>query len=289
MATKRLGRGLEALIPDIPETKNNDKQKNSIAEVEISSIAPNPFQPRNDFDPTNLEELKQSISSSGLITPITVRRYNNGYQLIAGERRFRAVQSLGYKTVPSYILEVDDNARMLELALVENVQRENLNPVEEALGYQRLIDECKLTQEEVAHKVGKERATVANFLRLLNLKKPILESLRKGDFSAGHARALLSIVDPDEQSALWKKIVKDKISVRQAEKFAKNSVAGKKRKIKKDEKSVSYEIQDTENTLRQILGTQVRIQMKGKGGVLELEFYSQDDLQRLLELIQNVQ
>lgn len=156
MATKRLGKGLSALIPDIPEP-GTGQQSESLTDIKISSISPNPFQPRTEFDPVALEDLKQSIKEKGIITPITVRPFRDGYQLIAGERRLRAVQELGLEGIPAFVLRVDNDEEMLELALIENIQRENLNPIEEALAYQRLIDECHLTQEQVAKNVGKER------------------------------------------------------------------------------------------------------------------------------------
>ena len=282
MATKRLGKGLQALIADVSEEV---EAKESIREIEVSRIAPNPFQPRDDFDSDSLEELKQSISSNGLITPISVRPHGSGYQLIAGERRLRAVQKLGYSSVPAYILEVDSDARMLELALVENVQRQDLNPIEEALGYQRLIEECELTQEQVAGKVGKDRATVANSVRLLKLPASIRESLSKGELSAGHARAILSVSEKNRQIELWKKTVKEQLSVRKLEKLAKATNQEKKTK-KKQTQSIPYELQEAENTLRRVLGTQVRIKTQGKGGVVEVEYYGLDDLERILELMQ---
>ena len=284
MVTKRLGRGLQALIPDI--NLDDGRQADRIREIELARISANPYQPRTDFDPTSLEELKQSISANGLITPITVRPHGSGFQLIAGERRLRAVQDLGYTSIPAYVLEIADDGRMLELALVENVQRENLNPIEEALAYQRLIEECQLTQETVAQKVGKDRVTIANSLRLLKLADQIQESVRKGEISAGHARALVSVTERGRQIELWKKTVKDQLSVRQIERLSKAGAPGKK--TAKKEHTVAPQIQEAEDTLRRIFGTQVRIHMHGKGGVIELEFYSETDLDRLLELMQKI-
>ena len=285
MVTKRLGRGLQALIPDVPQEQDGVKPE-AIREIEVSRISANPFQPRTDFDPASLDELKQSIFNNGLITPITVRPHHNGYQLIAGERRLRAVQDLGYATIPAYILEITDDARMLELALIENVQREDLNPIEEAQGYQRLIEECRLTQEDVAQKVGKDRATIANSLRLLKLADPIKESLKKGELSAGHARALLGIPEQPKQLEAWKRIVKDQLTVRQVEKLAQS--ANRDKKPRKKERQTPNEIREAEDTLRRIFGTQVHIQVTGKGGVISLEFYSETDLNRLLELMQKL-
>ncbi len=287
MVTKRLGRGLQALIPEVSAEQSNNAKAGSIHQVEISRIVANPFQPRTDFAPQALEELKQSIAENGLVTPVTVRSHNNGYQLIAGERRLRAVQELGYTTIPAYVLEIHDERQMLEMALIENVQRENLNPVEEALGYQRLIDECDLTQEEVSQKVGKDRATIANALRLLKLPDAIQDSLRKGEVTAGHARALLGFSDRSQQLDLWKKIVKDQMSVRQVEKLVQRSNKPKTN-AKKKSPTAPYAIREAEDKLRRIFGTQVRIHLQGKGGKIELEFYSDNDLERLLELMQKI-
>jgi ParB family chromosome partitioning protein len=290
-----LGRGLSALIPDLSaEGDNNSTAKDgyvregSIHEVEISRIAANPFQPRTDFAPQALAELKQSISENGLVTPITIRPHNNGYQLIAGERRLRAVQELGYERIPAYVLEVRDDRQMLEMALIENVQRENLNPIEEALGYQRLIDECNLTQETAAQKVGKDRVTIANALRLLKLPDSIQESLRKGELSAGHARALLGFPERSQQIDLWKTILKNGLSVRQVEKLVQHSTKPKNKTKKKISPTAPYAIREAEDKLRRIFGTQVHIHLQGKGGKIELEFYSDNDLERLLELMQKI-
>ncbi|MGH7492438.1 MAG: ParB/RepB/Spo0J family partition protein [bacterium] len=285
MVSKRLGRGLQALIPAV-EGEDGEKPE-AIRTIELFRIAPNPFQPRMDFDPASLAELKQSISSNGLITPVTVRPFGNGFQLIAGERRLRAVQELGYESIPAYVLEVTDDTRMLELALIENVQRENLNPIEEAQGYQRLIEECRLTQEEVARKVGRDRTTIANALRLLKLASSIQDSLRKGELSAGHARALLGLPDNASQLAVCKRILKDQLSVRQVERLAQQGARSKKSNKKRDAE-VPFDLREAESILQRILATKVRIQKRGKGGVLEVEFYSADDLERILELLQKI-
>jgi len=284
MATKRLGRGLHALIPDVPA---GDGASSSIRDISVSQIQPNPFQPRTEFDPQALDELKRSISENGLITPISIRPFNSAYQLIAGERRLRAAQELGYQTIPAYILDVREDARMLELALIENVQRENLNPIEEALGYQRLIDECSLTQEQVAQKVGKDRVTVTNCLRILKLPEVIRESVRKGEISAGHARALLGVADKNDQQKLWKKILREQLSVRQVEKFAKRDEKPQPSKKAGPDKR-PYAVREAEDVLRRILGTQARIHLSGKGGTIEIEFYSENDLERLLELLHKI-
>lgn len=284
MATRRLGRGLHALIPEVSE---EDGQPSRVRDITVSLILPNPFQPRTDFDPKSLEELKRSVAENGLISPITVRPFNSGYQLIAGERRLRVVQELGYDNIPAYVIDVQDEAQMLELALVENVQRENLNPIEEAQGYQRLIEECLLTQELVAQKVGKDRVTITNALRLLKLPEVIRDSLRKGELSAGHARALLGVADRQQQIKLWKKTLREQLNVRQVEKFAKRGERPQTgKKIGTDNRP--YAVREAEDALRRILGTQVRIHLRGKGGTIELEFYSENDLERLLELLHKI-
>lgn len=284
MATNRLGRGLQALIPELSNTDSG--KLDAVREIEIAKISANPFQPRLEFDSARLAELKQSISQNGLITPITVRPHGSGYQLIAGERRLRAVQELGYKGVPAFVLDVKDDTQMLELAIVENVQREDLNPIEEALGYQKLIEECDFTQEVVAQKVGKDRVTIANALRLLKLAEPIQESVKKGELSAGHARAILTAPDKQKQLALWKKTIKNQLSVRQVEKLARAENGGAGKAAKKKARNVTADVQEAEDMLRRALGTQVRIEKKGKGGMIEIEFYNSDDLERILELIQ---
>lgn len=284
MAVKRLGKGLGALIPDM-ELEEQDQTKR-LLEVEVSQVNPNPFQPRENFDSIALEELKQSIAENGVIQPISVRIGNSGYELIAGERRLRAVRDLGLDRIPAYVLEVNTDEEMLELSLIENIQRENLNPIDEANGYKTLITKCKLTQDVVAKKVGKDRTTITNFLRLLSLPGMIQESLIHGEISAGHARAILSLSDKSQQIDLWKKTVKNKYSVRQVEKLVKSITQLSKPK-KEKRKEINPFIREAEDKLRSILGTQIRIHEKGKsrGGKIEVEYYSDTDLERILDLM----
>ena len=284
MANKKaLGRGLKALIPDAPSVHpGNDK--GSIQFVLVSQIEPNPFQPREVFDAGALAELSQSIEEKGVIQPITVRRWNEGYQLISGERRLRAVTGLGFERVPAYILEVNSDEEMLELAIIENIHREDLNPIDVANGYKRLIDECRLTQEEVAKKVSKERSTVTNFLRLLKLPRRIQESLQEGELSMGHARALLSVAKSEQQLALWKKIIKNQLSVRKVEELVR-SQSRMPANQPEAQNVKSYYIQDVENRLRLRLTTQVRVKVKKKGGCVEVDYYNDDDLERLISVI----
>ncbi len=284
MATKRLGKGLSALIPDIPETAPG-QPKESLAEIKTTLISPNPFQPRVEFEPHALEDLKRSIAEKGIITPISVRPLGDAYQLIAGERRLRAVQDLGLEKIPAFVIRVDNDEDMLELALIENIQREDLNPIEEASAYQRLIDECRLTQEQVAKNIGKERVTIANFLRLLNLPQVIQESVASGEISAGHGRAVLSCEDETGRIALWNKILKERLSVRQAEKVAKSNRPDIKRV--KDKKTVDLppDVRELQDKLRLAFGTQVHINLKGKAGSFQLEFYSENDFERIVDLL----
>ena len=285
MAVRRLGKGLSALIPDIPS--DEPQQSERLRDVEVSKVRPNPFQPRENFDPTALQELKQSISEKGIIQPISVRVANSGYELIAGERRLRAVSELGLDRIPAYVMEVTTDEEMIELSLIENIQRENLNAVDEAKGYQTLVIKFNLTQDEVAKKVGKDRTTITNSLRILRLPRIIQDSLIKDEISAGHARALLTLTKKEDQINLWKQTLKKKYSVRQIEnivKAEKPAVAPRKKSLPKQDPFIN----EAENKLRAILGTQVRIKdNKGKGKI-EIEYYSNSDIERILELMERI-
>lgn len=283
MASKRLGKGLRALIPDIPEEETEDR-KSSIQDIELPRIRPNPFQPRENFDETALEELKNSIAEKGIIQPITVRPVDDGFELIAGERRLRAVTALQLETIPAYVLNVETDEDMLELSLIENIKRENLNPIDIARAYNRLLVDCKLTQEAVSKRVGKERSTVANFLRLLKLPKHVQESLKFGELNMGHARALITIEDSELQNEIWQKIVKNNLSVREVERLAKKGSKKKANAPKSEEKP--FYILEAEEKLRNSLATQVRIKAGKKGGNIEIEYYSDDDLERLIDILQ---
>ncbi len=278
---KVLGKGLKALFPDIPpETES----AGSIQSIQVARVSPNPFQPREKFNPETLAELKQSIAAKGLVQPITVRRYDNGYQLISGERRLRAVRELEYDRIPAYILDVRTDEDMLELSIIENIHREDLNPIDIAHGYRRLIDECKLTQEEVADKVGKDRTTVTNFLRLLKLPKAIQESVQNGEVSMAHARTLLALNKAEDQIALWKKIVVNGLSVRNVENMVR-AISNRPKAKAAAPATINYYLQEAENKLRQKLATKAVISPKKNGGVIEIEYYTDDDLERLLALI----
>ncbi|MDZ7391971.1 MAG: ParB/RepB/Spo0J family partition protein [candidate division KSB1 bacterium] len=277
-----LGKGLRALIPEIPP--GDEQSVAAIQDVAVESVLPNPFQPREHFDAQALEELKASIAEKGLVQPITVRRFDGRYQLIAGERRLRAVRELGLPTIPAYVLEVQSDEEMLELSIIENIHREDLNPLEVARGYQRLIDECHLTQEEVAQKVGKDRSTVANFLRLLKLPRRIQESLANGELSMGHARALLALNNSEDQIRIWQQTVKHALSVRKVEELVRGALQGP-RLPKVPEKELPPQVREMENRLRHALATQVHIKPRGRRGIIEIEYYSDDDLDRLIGLI----
>jgi len=294
-----LGRGLSALIPKGPRLEVSLKDGSVgrdtgeigiIASVEIVRVKPNPFQPRMDFDPGALEELTKSIREKGVIQPITIRRVEDGYQLISGERRLRAAQAARFKQIPAYIIEVKSDEEMLELALIENIQREHLNPIEVAQAYQRLIAECHLTQEDVAQRVGKERSTVTNFLRLLKLPSKVQEGLRKEKITMGHARALVNLPNERQQMRLYERIVDGGLSVRKVEDIVRAALQGGRKPAKPTKPGAvsSADVRDVEERLRRALGTRVKVHTKGQGkGEIVVEYYSLDDLDRLLELFES--
>jgi ParB family chromosome partitioning protein len=295
-----LGRGLSALIPKAPAKEVSIRQDEIgtdtgevgiMARVNVDQIRPNPFQPRTEFDPETLAELTRSIVEKGVIQPITVRRAEGGYQLVTGERRLRAAQNAGLAQIPTYIIAVDSDEEMLELALIENIQRDTLNPIEISHAYKRLVDECHLTQEEVADKVGKDRTTVANFIRLLKLPAEIQVGLRKNLISMGHARALINVPLESMQLRLYHKIVDSGLSVRKIEQLAKSSGKSAETHTRKTGvREVSTNVQSVEEKLRQTLGTKVLVREKEGGrGEIVIEFYSLDDLDRLLDLFASLQ
>jgi ParB family chromosome partitioning protein len=302
MSKQRLGRGLDALIPravtkeisiDSKEIRFDDGQSvGVIAKIEIAKIKPNPYQPRETFDRTALEELKQSIIEKGVIQPITVRRLPGGmYELISGERRVRASTEAGLTHIPAYIIEVESEKELLELSLIENIQREKLNPIEIAKAYQRLIEELGYTQEEIAKKIGKDRTTVANFIRLLKLPEQIQESLKRGEITMGHARALINLPSRKLQVEIWNKIVKQGWSVRKVEKIVRDLSKGKITEEKTAKKKTAQsEFRDIESKLKRIFGTQVKIKQTSNGrGEIVIEFYSDDEFERLLELFEVIE
>lgn len=305
MAKKVLGRGLGVYFdnpnadqvshPPVSSVQDFEKldtreKVNITLHIPVNSIRANPFQPRLDFDEIKLQELADSIKVHGLIQPITVRHVGESrYELISGERRLRACKMAGIQSIPAYIREVNDED-VIAMALVENVQREQLNPIETALGYQRLIEECELTQEEVATRVGKNRTTVTNMLRLLNLPAFIQSALKSNKISIGHARALITIENQRVQEQLLDKIIEEDWSVRQVEQAVKNHASkGKKQgKIlsKKDQKDL--ELLQLSNQLKNKLSTKVQIRRKAQGGEIKIEYYSDEELDRLLNLFESM-
>ena len=285
---KALGRGLDAILQS-PETDITTKDisgsyvAGAIAEIDINLIETNPFQPRTEFDETALLELAQSIMGQGVIQPVTVRKLGyNRYQLISGERRLRASKMAGMKTIPVFIRVANDE-QMLELALIENIHRENLNAIEVAISYQRLIDECNMTQEEVSEKVGKSRSAVANFLRLLKLPGEIQIAIRDGHITMGHARALINISDKEQQLKLLQQIIDGEMNVRQTEELA--DTAKNTSKERKQTNFIPDHFKSKIKTLSQTLNTKVKVKrnLKGQGSVV-IDFKDEDEFNRIMEL-----
>jgi ParB family chromosome partitioning protein len=289
---RRLGRGLESLLG--PVNREQAAADGALRELPVAQVRPNPFQPRTHFDEAALAELVASIEASGLLQPVVVRARNGAYELIAGERRWRAVQRLGWPTVPAVVKDADDQT-LLTLALIENLQRNDLSPIDEAQGYQRLIDQFKLPQAEVARMVGRNRSTVANLLRLLRLPEPVRAMVHDGRLSEGHARALLALESEPEIIALAEEALRSALSVREVEArvrgedapaSAPDGAAPKSAREKPRTLQVSADVRRVEDALRKRLGTDVRVTQKRKGrGIVAVSYYSNDDLARLLELI----
>ena len=284
-SNKGLGKGLGALLGDFNE---EPLEKSAYQMLPIYKVEPNPDQPRQDFDEEELQALADSIDVHGIIQPLTVRELPSGYyQIIAGERRWRAARIAGLSDVPAVIMEADDR-KVKELALIENLQRQDLNPVEEALGYQSLMEEYGLTQEETAKRVGKSRPAVANALRLLSLCPDVMEMLRKGDLTPGHARAILTLKTEKQQKEAARKIMALSLSVRQAETLCKNMAKEVPVKPESDVIRVDY-VAECEKQLSKQLGRGVKIINGKHKGKFELEFYGQEDLQHLLETLMKIQ
>ena len=281
MASKKgLGKGLGALLEDFG---TEAVETSAYRTLPIYKVEPNPNQPRQDFDPEELEALADSIRTHGIIQPLTVREMPNGYyQIIAGERRWRAARLAEVSEVPAVVMEADDK-KVMELALIENLQRQDLNPVEEAMGYHALMEEYGLTQEEAAKRVGKSRPAVANSLRLLGLCAPVLEMVRKGELTAGHARAVLTLKTEKLQMEAAKKIISLSLSVRQAETLCKN-MAKEPAPKKEPNFAVDY-VAECEKNLSKALGRGVKIVNGKRKGRFELEFYGEEDLQNLLDAL----
>ncbi len=283
MATKRmaLGKGLGALIPE-PEGEGERR----FFYCGIEEIRPHRGQPRKHFDESKLLELAETIKEKGILDPLMVRRVEGGYELIAGERRWRAAQKAGLKEVPVILREADDR-EVLELSLIENLQREDLNPIEEAEGFRDLIEKFEISHEEVSRRVGKDRTTITNALRLLRLPPEIKIHLIQNRMTAGHARAILSLESRERQKELCDLILQKDLSVREAEALAKRWIEKSKKKTPSEKKreELQHQIQSLQDALRQHLGTKVRIQTKGRKGKIEIEYYSLEDLERIVETI----
>lgn len=303
MAKKVLGRGLGAFFPDYQEGQEGKKEEsgsnpyldapqrvNMVAHLPVVNIRANPQQPRKDFDELKLQELAESIRQHGLIQPITVRQLTaNRFELISGERRLRATIMAGIESIPAYIREADDE-QSLTFALIENVQREELNPIEIALGYQRLIEECTLTQEQVAERVGKSRPNITNFLRLLQLPALIQSALKQGKISNGHARSLITVEDRRLQEQLLEKTIREDFSVRQLEDAVRriNQTKKDRNKLLSPKQQADIELKQLTERLTRQLSTKVDIKKKTKGGEIRIEYYSDDELERLLNLFEHL-
>jgi ParB family chromosome partitioning protein len=290
VSEKRLGRGLEALLG--PVSREQAEASGALKELAVSSIRPNPFQPRTRLDEPALAELTASIEASGLLQPVVVRPRNGTYELIAGERRWRAVQRLGWRTVPAVVKDADDQT-LLTLALIENLQRHDLSAIDEALGYQRLMDEFRMPQAEVARMVGRSRPAIANLLRLLRLPADVRALVHEGKLSEGHARALLTLDDPAAASRLARETVEQGLSVRDVEARVRGDVpaappvkGGLRLRKPHEPHAATADARRIEDALRKRLGTDVRVTAKRRGrGLVSISYYSNDDLARLLELI----
>jgi len=285
---KALGKGLDALIPDMSTLSEPAKEivSKDFFQCDIELIQPNPFQLRFGFSEEELTELADSIKSQGILQPLLVRIRDFGYELVAGERRLRAAKLANLETVPVMVKEISD-AQMLEICIVENIQRENLNPMEEAEGYHRLMTEFQLTQEQAAQRVGKSRSAVANFLRLRQLAEPIKTSISNGKLSMGHARAILGLPTLVLQNKVFKEVMAGELSVRQTEKLVKRLKEKRKSNKQKEPNSLDNQLKLLCEGLSRHFGTKVQIKRSGKKGRVEIEFYSEDDLERLLEMLQS--
>ena len=290
MSSNRLGKGLEALIRPEKEPKKKKRIKKTntspgVTEILISDIRPNPNQPRREFDEATLEELASSIKLKGVVTPITVRPVEKGFELIAGERRWRASKISKKRKIPAYVINVKNDAEIMEIALIENVQRQDLNALEESEAYAVLNSKFGMSHNEIAKAVGKKRVTISNSLRLLKLPSEIRSSLRKGVITAGHARAILQGKTVNQMMKEWEKILNSDLSVRDSEALFKSTVKPLKRKKKK---IYSQQVKGIEDKLIEILGTKVKLKAGKNNGSIEISYYSDDDLERIIELIESI-
>ncbi|KSU59094.1 chromosome partitioning protein ParB [[Bacillus] enclensis] len=279
---KGLGKGINALFQNVQTTQSEE----TVQEVKLKDIRPNPYQPRKIFEPAAIEELKESILEHGILQPIIVRKSIKGYEIVVGERRYRAATAAKLDVVPVVVRELNDQ-QMMELAVLENLQREDLTPIEEGAAYQMLMDKLKITQEEVAKRLGKSRPHIANHIRLLSLPAPIQELISEGKLTMGHGRALLGLKNKKNLSALVNRILKESLNVRQLEKLIGEMNGNVSRETKPPEKKKDVFIKEQETMLQERFGTTVTIKQSKKKGKIELEFFSQEDLNRILELLQD--
>lgn len=289
-----LGRGLNTLIPSAPSKEKEpekilkkDEPIKSEVTVSILKVEPNPDQPRRQFDEDSLQELADSIKQYGILQPLIVKKHEKFYEIIAGERRWRAAKLAGLKEVPVLIRDYADN-EIVEIALIENIQREDLNPIEEALAYKRLMEEFSLKQDQVAAKVAKSRATITNSLRLLKLDQRVQNLLSEEMISTGHARALLAISDSEQQYEIAMKVFDEKLSVREIEKLVKQLSKKKKETPNKEDKVSEFLFSNMEETLKQALGSKVNIKYKNNKGKIEIEYYSKEELDRLVDMLRTL-
>lgn len=275
MVERGLGKGINALFPEVEETDSD-----AIQEIAIDECRPNPYQPRKTFHADAIEELKESILEYGIIQPLIVRKSIKGYDIVVGERRFRAAKEAGFQTVPVVVKELTDD-KMMELALLENLQREDLTPIEEAQAYSNLMNELGITQEILSKRLGKSRSHIANIVRLLTLPDQVVAYINNGELSMGHGRALIGLKDKDRITPLVKKIRKEKLNVRQVEQLIVKLNEGKEKRKEPQKKDIF--IQEQESFLRERFGTSVSIQSGKRKGKIEITFYNNDDLQRIID------
>jgi len=288
MATRKgkaLGRGLEALFTDININENNNKE---LITLDINEISPNPNQPRKLFDSEMIDELAESIKAHGIIQPIIVKAVNSGYEIIAGERRWRAARKAGLKEVPCIIKDIDEQSHML-FAIIENLQREDLNPIEEAKAFDSMLKEYNMTQEDIAKSVGKSRPYIANTLRLLKLSEEIQLLILENKITSGHARALINIEDKQKQKALVLEIIEKGLNVRQTEKAVEENKTKGSKKNKSEKRRTDPQIINIQEDLKRIFGTKVTINHRNRKGTVEIEYYSQEELERLIEMFKELE
>lgn len=278
---KGLGKGLQALFPE-----HKDERNDKVEQIPVTELRPNPYQPRKTFTEEAIKELAESIGQHGILQPILARKSIKGYEIVVGERRFRAAQQAGLKEVPVVIKELDEQ-KMMEFALIENLQREDLNPIEEAIAYEKLMEHLKITQEQLAERVGKSRPHVANHLRLLNLPEVVQQFITDGKLSMGHGRALLGLKDKQKLAILIEKILKEKLSVREVEELVNQLNEHVSRETKRKKISLTPFLKDRQDVLRTRLGTSVAIKPGKKKGKIEIDYFSEDDLDRIVQLLES--